>query len=370
MTPRELEKLLGGYAAGTLSEEERGALLRASLEDQQLFDALADEEALRDALADPVFRGRMRARLRAEEEPGRMEAAAAQPLAMRKAAHSGAPREEENKEEKRHSWWFGWPVAAMAAAAGAVVLVLTLGPWREGREKPLAQMARVEPPPQAEKAPGTDTAKDIPAKQVASAGRASRPKEAEAGPAAEAEAGRKREEKAAEFSAPAPAAAPAAPAPPPAPAERPAPMMKAVSNEMARDARAGIEVELERERGGGFEPVRPEELVEGDRVRLVVRSARAGVLEARWTPDAGRERVERVTVAAGSRAAVPAAGAFEPGVEGATVRVRLTPQAVAAAMRSRAQEAAPQDALADAKKDAEGGGAEAASVELRLRFRR
>jgi hypothetical protein len=368
MTPRELEKLLGGYAAGSLSEEERGALLRASLEDQQLFDVLADEEAMRDALADPVFRGRMRALLRAGEEPGWTEAVAARRVAARPAYRSERPREEEHKEEKaRRSWWFGWPVAAMAAAAGAVVLVLTLGPWRDGREKPLAQMARVEPP-QAEKAPEPEAAKEAPAKRVASEGRASRPKVAEAGPAAEAGAGRPREEKAAEFSAPATAAAPAAPAPPPAPAERPAPMMKAASNEMARDARAGIEVELERERGGGFEPVRPEELVEGDRVRLAVRSARAGVIEARWTPDAGRERVERAAVAAGARVVIPAAGAFEPGIEGATVHVRLTAPPAATAKRSRAQEAAGQDALAGARKDAEA--AEAGALELRLRFRR
>ena len=63
MNARELERLLGGFAAGTLTGSERGELMRAALEDQQLFDALADEEALRDALADPVFRSRLRARL-------------------------------------------------------------------------------------------------------------------------------------------------------------------------------------------------------------------------------------------------------------------------------------------------------------------
>ncbi|MBX5496974.1 MAG: hypothetical protein IRZ15_16685, partial [Bryobacteraceae bacterium] len=54
---RELaEKLLGGYAAGNLTEEERALLFSAALENQQLFDALAEEEALREVLADPAVR--------------------------------------------------------------------------------------------------------------------------------------------------------------------------------------------------------------------------------------------------------------------------------------------------------------------------
>lgn len=55
----ELEKLLGGYAAGTLTPAERRALFEAALTDQTLFDALADEEALRDVLADPLSRERV-----------------------------------------------------------------------------------------------------------------------------------------------------------------------------------------------------------------------------------------------------------------------------------------------------------------------
>jgi hypothetical protein len=68
----ELERLLGGYAAGTLSEAERRELFQAALHDQALFSALADEEALRDALADPVCRGRVLAALgEAEPRPAR-----------------------------------------------------------------------------------------------------------------------------------------------------------------------------------------------------------------------------------------------------------------------------------------------------------
>lgn len=49
----EAEKLLGGYATGTLSEQEKTELFAAALEHQELFDALMDEEALRELLSDP-----------------------------------------------------------------------------------------------------------------------------------------------------------------------------------------------------------------------------------------------------------------------------------------------------------------------------
>ncbi|MCP5116775.1 MAG: hypothetical protein GY953_38600, partial [bacterium] len=56
MKPEQAEKLLGGYATGSLTDEERQALYSAALSDQKLFDALADEEALREALADETYR--------------------------------------------------------------------------------------------------------------------------------------------------------------------------------------------------------------------------------------------------------------------------------------------------------------------------
>ncbi len=50
------EHLLGGHAAGILTEEEKQALYGAALKDQALFDTLMDEEALRELLADPSAR--------------------------------------------------------------------------------------------------------------------------------------------------------------------------------------------------------------------------------------------------------------------------------------------------------------------------
>ncbi|HVX65318.1 MAG TPA: hypothetical protein VHA11_01880 [Bryobacteraceae bacterium] len=63
MKREDLERLLGGWAAGTLTPEERRALLEAAMSDQALFDALAMEEPLRDALADEAARARVLAAL-------------------------------------------------------------------------------------------------------------------------------------------------------------------------------------------------------------------------------------------------------------------------------------------------------------------
>ncbi len=63
MTQREAEKLLGGYATGTLTEEERKDLFAAALGHQEIFDALMDEEALRELLADPAAKAQLLAAL-------------------------------------------------------------------------------------------------------------------------------------------------------------------------------------------------------------------------------------------------------------------------------------------------------------------
>lgn len=63
MTHDDIRKLLGGYATGTLTPEEQRALFAAALEDQELFDALAKEQALRDLLRDPAARAHVLASL-------------------------------------------------------------------------------------------------------------------------------------------------------------------------------------------------------------------------------------------------------------------------------------------------------------------
>ena len=63
MPEHDLEKLLGGFAADSLTPEEKQALYATALQDQQLFNALADEQALKEMLSDPGIRRRLLASL-------------------------------------------------------------------------------------------------------------------------------------------------------------------------------------------------------------------------------------------------------------------------------------------------------------------
>jgi hypothetical protein len=66
MRPEELEKLIGGYATGTLTAQERARLFEAALTDQALFNELADEQSLKELLDNPHARRRLLAALRAQ----------------------------------------------------------------------------------------------------------------------------------------------------------------------------------------------------------------------------------------------------------------------------------------------------------------
>ena len=66
MRREELEKLLGGYATGTLTAQERTLLFEAALADQALFNALADEQALKELLDNPHARRHLLTALRAQ----------------------------------------------------------------------------------------------------------------------------------------------------------------------------------------------------------------------------------------------------------------------------------------------------------------
>jgi hypothetical protein len=109
MKREELERLLGGYAFGTLTSAERSELLRASLTDQSLFDALADEESLRDLLSDPATRRELLAAL--------------------------SPAEPE----RAHAFGWGWLRWASVGLAAAGVMVLTFVWTSRKNVEPLAQ---------------------------------------------------------------------------------------------------------------------------------------------------------------------------------------------------------------------------------------
>ena len=59
MTGDDIRKLLGGYATGSLTEADRRMLFEAALEDQDLFDELAREQALKELLDQPGARQRL-----------------------------------------------------------------------------------------------------------------------------------------------------------------------------------------------------------------------------------------------------------------------------------------------------------------------
>lgn len=111
MIPEDIEKLIGGYATGTLTEDERRKLFEAALDDQDLFNALHDEHTLKQLLDDPVSREMVR----------------------RAAALS----------QDRTSWFLRrWVWAAAAGAVGAAVLVISFVEFRQPA-KPLMEIAQV-----------------------------------------------------------------------------------------------------------------------------------------------------------------------------------------------------------------------------------
>ncbi len=190
MTRDEIRGLIGGYATGSLTEEERGILFNAALEDQELFDELAREQALRDAIEQPGGRERL---LRALQP--------------------------------RHRWRPMWVWAAAAAAAVAVVsgiIVMRSVPQPQ-------QIARVEvPPPPPIQAPEPAPPAEPPAATPAAAPQPlpkTAPAKEIAPPAPVAGAGAVREA----TEAPAVPAPEKPPLPPPPKAEAPAPKQESAA---------------------------------------------------------------------------------------------------------------------------------------------
>jgi hypothetical protein len=108
MTNEEIRKLLGGYATNSLTETERQALFEAALEDQELFDALHQEQVLKELLADPVSRAEIRHAL-------------------------------EKPRAARPHWWI-WTAAASAIAAAVIVVAVI----RPRQPEPIQRYASVQ----------------------------------------------------------------------------------------------------------------------------------------------------------------------------------------------------------------------------------
>jgi hypothetical protein len=128
MSKEEIRKLLGGYATNTLTASERSALFEAALDDQELFDALQQEQALKDVLADPRARAEIRQAL-------------------------------DRPRPKRAPWW-SWG-GAIATVAAAVVLVAVFWPRSSPVvEKPVEIASAKKLPSPASPAPTIDALKE------------------------------------------------------------------------------------------------------------------------------------------------------------------------------------------------------------------
>ena len=122
MKREDIDKLIGGYATGSLTPEERDALFSAALEDQHLFNQLMAEEPLREVLAEPAARDHLLAVLDTAPEPW----------------------------YRRMFKWLGRPGGlAAAAVAAALVIAATVyvqyEPWRP-RPAVLTELRRAEKP--------------------------------------------------------------------------------------------------------------------------------------------------------------------------------------------------------------------------------
>jgi len=140
LTRDEAMKLLGGYATNSLTEEDRKALLAAALDDQELFDALEREQALKDVLDDRVARAEIRQAL------------------------------ETPSVEITRWWtrWWAWGGASAAVAALALVAVYWGSQPKTAVE--VSQLAKPSEPPMT--APGNQPQTPV---QPALAARANQP---------------------------------------------------------------------------------------------------------------------------------------------------------------------------------------------------
>lgn len=109
-----IQHLLGGYASGTLTPEEQQRLFEAAMDDQELFDALANEQALKEILDDPESRGYLRKALA-----------------------------EVPQKSSKLAWW--WPAAGLSTiAAGIAVFLLVSVQQKTVSVVPETQVAQTE----------------------------------------------------------------------------------------------------------------------------------------------------------------------------------------------------------------------------------
>jgi hypothetical protein len=146
MIDPEMQALLSGHAAGTLTPDEKKRLHEAALKNQAIFDAMADEEPLRAALTSSLAKqGLLRALQKIE--------ATRDPLQIPASAPAPAPIEIP----KTNNWLWG------ALAACLVVGAATLAYWPSPKQE--TQEVAVAIKPQSVAAPAPPLAPQPAAKQ-------------------------------------------------------------------------------------------------------------------------------------------------------------------------------------------------------------
>ena len=128
MEREQLDRLLAEYATGGLSEEERKTLFAAALQDQELFDQLMEEDALREAIELPGARNRLIDALQEEEVPV---------ASMLRMPAAPAPVRLSKAQPRRQPLWLAWAAGiGVVFVSGSVTYMLFDRPE-------LAKMAQV-----------------------------------------------------------------------------------------------------------------------------------------------------------------------------------------------------------------------------------
>ena len=123
MEREQLDRLLAEYSTGGLSEDDRKKLFTEALADQELFDQLTEEDALREAIEMPGARNRLIDSLREES-------VAASVLSMPSPPKAAAPPPSK-------SMWLAWAAGiGIVFVSGAVTYMMFEGP-------PLKNLAQV-----------------------------------------------------------------------------------------------------------------------------------------------------------------------------------------------------------------------------------
>jgi len=124
MEREQLDRLLAEYASGGLSEPDKKILFTAALADQELFDQLAEEDSLREAIELPGARNRLIDSLQEDAVPRLAETAPASAvLRMPAPAPKAAPPSRDSR-----AVWYAWAAGiGVVFVSGAITLMMFEG---------------------------------------------------------------------------------------------------------------------------------------------------------------------------------------------------------------------------------------------------